>query len=74
LWCLALPNPDSFNKNGIVETVIAALKEKNHEIIVRDLYELNFNPILSSADFGAFALELFLRIYKQRRKLLFRGQ
>jgi NAD(P)H dehydrogenase (quinone) len=56
LIVVAHPNPDSFNKNGIVETVIAALKEKNHEIVVRDLYELNFNPILSSADFGAFAL------------------
>ncbi|MBC7525064.1 MAG: NAD(P)H-dependent oxidoreductase [Flavobacterium sp.] len=55
LIVVAHPNPASFNKNGIVETVISALKEKNHEIIVRDLYELNFNPVLSGADFGAFA-------------------
>jgi NAD(P)H dehydrogenase (quinone) len=55
LLIVAHPNPESFNKNGIVETVIAALKEKNHEIVVRDLYELNFNPVLSGSDFGAFA-------------------
>lgn len=55
LVVVAHPNPASFNKNGIVETVVEALKEKNHEIIVRDLYELNFNPVLSGADFGAFA-------------------
>jgi NAD(P)H dehydrogenase (quinone) len=55
LVVVAHPNPASFNKNGIVQTVVEALKEKNHEIIVRDLYELNFNPVLSGADFGAFA-------------------
>lgn len=55
LVIVAHPNPASFNKNGIVETVIATLKEKNHEIVVRDLYELNFNPVLSSTDFAAFA-------------------
>ncbi len=48
LVIVAHPNPESFNKNGIVKTVIAALKEKNHEIVVRDLYELNFNPVLSA--------------------------
>lgn len=55
LIIVAHPNPASFNKNGIVETVLVALKQKNHEIVVRDLYELNFNPVLSGADFGAFA-------------------
>ena len=55
LVVVAHPNPASFNKNGIVETVVSELKSKNHEVIIRDLYELNFNPILSSADFGAFA-------------------
>lgn len=55
LVVVAHPNPASFNKNGIVETVVAALKEKKHEIVVRDLYELNFNPVLSGADFGAIA-------------------
>ena len=55
LVVVAHPNPASFNKNGIVATVVEELKNKNHEIIIRDLYELNFNPILSGADFGAFA-------------------
>ena len=55
LVVVAHPNPASFNKNGIVATVVEELKNKNHEVIIRDLYELNFNPILSGADFGAFA-------------------
>lgn len=55
LVVVAHPNPASFNKNGIVETVVSELKSKNHEVVVRDLYELNFNPVLSGADFGAFA-------------------
>ncbi len=55
LLIVAHPNPASFNKNGIVETIIGTLKEKKHEVVVRDLYELNFNPVLSGADFAAFA-------------------
>lgn len=55
LVVVAHPNPASFNKNGIVETVVSELKSKNHEVVVRDLYELNFNPVLSGTDFGAFA-------------------
>lgn len=55
LVVVAHPNPASFNKNGIVETVVSELKIKNHEVIVRDLYELNFNPVLSGIDFAAFA-------------------
>ena len=56
LVVVAHPNPASFNKNGIVETVVSELKSRNHEVIIRDLYELNFNPILSSDDYGAFAI------------------
>ena len=43
------PNPHSLNshfKNILVEH----LEQGNHEVIVRDLYQLNFNPILSSED------------------------
>jgi NAD(P)H dehydrogenase (quinone) len=47
------PNPASFN-NGIKETVIKAAESKGHEVQVRDLYALNFNPILSGADFATF--------------------
>ena len=54
LVVVAHPNPVSFNKNGILETVTESLLTKNHEVVVRDLYELNFNPVLSGADFEAF--------------------
>jgi len=54
LIVVAHPNPASFNKNGIVETVIETLTEQKHEIVVRDLYDLNFNPVLSGDDFASF--------------------
>lgn len=48
----AHPHEGSFN-NAILDTAVGALKEKGHEVIVRDLYKLIFNPILSSADTAA---------------------
>jgi NAD(P)H dehydrogenase (quinone) len=48
------PNPVSFNKSGILTTVTEALMAKGHEVVVRDLYEMGFNPILSGADFASF--------------------
>jgi NAD(P)H dehydrogenase (quinone) len=46
------PNPKSFNY-AIKETFANALKEKNHEVRVRDLYEINFDPVLKGSDFVA---------------------
>ena len=46
------PNPKSLNKNGILKTVVEELNAANHEVEVRDLYEIGFNPILSGADFA----------------------
>ena len=43
------PNPESLNaylKNSLVEY----LKQSHHEVVVRDLYLLNFNPVLSLED------------------------
>jgi NAD(P)H dehydrogenase (quinone) len=48
------PNPASFNKSGIVTTVQETLISKGHEVVVRDLYALGFNPVLSGGDFAAF--------------------
>ena len=39
----AHPNAQSFN-HAILESIIAA--SKGHEVHVRNLFELNFNPIL----------------------------
>ncbi|HLR36956.1 MAG TPA: NAD(P)H-dependent oxidoreductase [Chitinophagaceae bacterium] len=45
----AHPNKDSLN-GELKETVINRLKTQGHDIIVRDLYQMNFNPVLSSND------------------------
>ncbi|TYR78835.1 NAD(P)H-dependent oxidoreductase [Priestia megaterium] len=49
----AHPNPKSFN-SAIKTTVETVLKEQEHEVVVRDLYEIGFNPVLSGSDFAAF--------------------
>lgn len=49
----AHPNPKSFC-HAILDTVQQALIAQGHEVHVRDLYALNFNPILSGADFVSF--------------------
>lgn len=50
----AHPNTESFN-HAILETVKSELEEKGHEVRVRDLYELNFNPVLGASDFISFS-------------------
>jgi NAD(P)H dehydrogenase (quinone) len=54
LVIVAHPNPASFNVNGILKTVTETLAAKGHDVRVRDLYALDFNPVLSGADFAAF--------------------
>lgn len=44
-------HPDSGSLNHLFKsTVVNILQKAEHEVVVRDLYELNFNPILSLAD------------------------
>ncbi|MEB3223131.1 MAG: NAD(P)H-dependent oxidoreductase [Candidatus Sericytochromatia bacterium] len=48
----AHPNPASFSKalcDGIAETYRA----QGHAVVVRDLYDLGFDPVLKGADFAA---------------------
>lgn len=47
------PNPKSFTC-AIAKTIEAALTAKGESFATRNLYELNFNPILSGADFVQF--------------------
>lgn len=47
------PNPKSFN-HAILETYQEKLRNKDEEIVVRDLYDLNFEPILDGEDFSKF--------------------
>ncbi len=46
------PNPKSFNR-AIFETVKETLKNSGHEVKTRELYELDFSPVLKPADFEA---------------------
>lgn len=48
----AHPHEGSFN-SAILDTAVGALKAKGHEVTVRDLNKLGFNPVLSSADTAA---------------------
>jgi NAD(P)H dehydrogenase (quinone) len=43
------PNPNSLN-NYLKKVVEEHLQENNYEVVVRDLYALNFNPVLSLED------------------------
>lgn len=45
----AHPNDTSLN-SSFQKTLAVHLKQNNHEVVVRDLYQLNFNPVLSLDD------------------------
>jgi len=44
------PNPQSFN-HAILETLAGALKAGKNDVRIRDLYGMNFDPILKAKDF-----------------------
>jgi len=46
----AHPNPKSFC-SGILSTVENELKSGGQEVVTRELYKLNFNPVLGAEDF-----------------------
>lgn len=46
------PKAGSFNA-AVLETVYGALKERGYEISVRDLYALDFDPVLKTTDLEA---------------------
>jgi NAD(P)H dehydrogenase (quinone) len=45
----AHPHPESFN-HAILETTVKALRKKGHDIVVRDLYAIDFQPVLKPED------------------------
>lgn len=49
----AHPNPRSFNA-AILDKTVRSLESKGHQVIVRDLYQINFDPVLKGSDFEAF--------------------
>lgn len=53
LIVLAHPNPESLNA-ATATSIESTLKDKGHEVRLKDLYRLDFNPILGFEDFGAW--------------------
>ena len=49
LIIFAHPNPNSFTK-AMVERVVQATQIAGANVVIRDLYAMNFNPILSAAE------------------------
>lgn len=49
----AHPNPKSFNA-AVLETTVKTLEEKGHQVTVRNLYKMEFDPVLKGSDFEAF--------------------
>ncbi|WP_291582819.1 NAD(P)H-dependent oxidoreductase [Clostridium sp. UBA6640] len=49
----AHPNPNSFC-HAILQSVENVSKSKGHEVKIKDLYAINFNPTLQPSDFEAF--------------------
>jgi NAD(P)H dehydrogenase (quinone) len=49
----AHPNGQSLN-NSILELVQKVYTENGHEVVVRNLYDLQFNPVLSTEDMKSF--------------------
>jgi NAD(P)H dehydrogenase (quinone) len=45
----AHPNDSSLNRH-FLQTIVESLQNKKQEIVIRDLYQLNFSPVLSLED------------------------
>jgi len=52
------PNPQSFN-HAILETFVEELKASGQEVRIRDLYALNFDPILKGSELENFPKNIF---------------
>ncbi len=64
------PNPASFN-HALLERVSAGLKEAGHSIKIKDLYQENFDPILSASDLDQLHKgEIPSKIAKEQEQLL----
>lgn len=57
----AHPEPQSFNSKlkDIAQTV---LKENGNNVVVSDLYKMNFNPVAQKSDFKYLKIITFLNI------------
>jgi NAD(P)H dehydrogenase (quinone) len=65
----AHPNPKSFN-HAIKETIEEKIKEKGKSFETRDLYSLNFDPVMKPADFIAIQKGEYLPDVKKEQDLI----
>lgn len=64
------PNSNSFN-HALLENITAGLTESGHEVVVKDLYKENFDPILSASELDSLHKgETPKRIAKEQEQLL----
>jgi NAD(P)H dehydrogenase (quinone) len=64
------PNPNSFN-HALLENITAGLEESGHEVRIKDLYQEDFNPILSGNDLAVLQTgKIPENIAKEQEQLL----
>ncbi len=64
------PNTNSFN-HALLENIHAGLKEADHDVIIKDLYQENFDPILSGDELSELHKgNIPERIAKEQSQLL----
>lgn len=63
------PNQGSLNHH-LLQTAIESLKTKNQEIVIRDLYQLNFNPVLSLEDMNGQRIGNVTEEVKQEQQFI----
>ncbi len=65
----AHPNPQSFS-HSLMEKIKRTLQQKGNEVQVRDLYAMNFNPVLGPKDFEKLMKGQTLEDVAQEQKLI----
>jgi NAD(P)H dehydrogenase (quinone) len=61
------PYPKSFN-HAIMETYTNQLRAKEHEVKVRDLYAINFDPVLKASELKGFQKGQYPKDIKEEQK------
>lgn len=69
LIVFADPNPNGFCRK-IVRTLVETLQGAKKDVIVRDLYDLKFDPILSEADLLIISKENSMADVKEEQELI----
>ncbi len=65
----AHPNANSLN-SYFKNTLVTHLKQTQQEVVVRDLYQLNFNPVLSLADMEGQRMGIVSDDVKKEQELI----